>query len=85
MIDNVEHKRVTPPFVDRHLRCIDCNSEFLFSAEEKNYFYDKNFYYPKRCPSCREARKRNHPPTTSEVLEPGSSLNPHNNHQGAQQ
>ena len=72
MIDRVEHKRVTPPFTDEILECIDCGDKFTFSGGEKHYFCDKNFNYPRRCPRCREARKRGlHPLVESQ-----------NNHRG---
>jgi CxxC-x17-CxxC domain-containing protein len=38
--------------------CSDCGSNFTFSAEEKEFFQSWGYNSePKRCPSCRQARK----------------------------
>jgi len=45
-------------FVDKSLQCSDCGTTFTFSAEEQEFFAAKGYTNePKRCPSCREARK----------------------------
>ena len=45
-------------FVSRTLTCVDCGSEFVFSAEDQEYHASKGFENePKRCPDCRRARK----------------------------
>lgn len=45
-------------FVDKSLQCSSCGSTFTHSAEEQEFFAAKGFTNePKRCPSCREARK----------------------------
>ncbi|MCH8814955.1 MAG: zinc-ribbon domain containing protein [Chloroflexi bacterium] len=45
-------------FEDRNLTCQDCSSEFVFSADDQQYHADKGYTNePKRCPSCRSARK----------------------------
>ncbi len=45
-------------FEDRTLTCQDCSSEFTFSADDQQYHADKGYTNePKRCPSCRAARK----------------------------
>ena len=47
-------------FQDKSLTCADCGATFVFSAEEQEYFQSKGFENePKRCPSCRRARKAN--------------------------
>jgi len=47
-------------FQDKSLQCADCGATFVFSAEEQDYFQSKGFTNePKRCPSCRRARKAN--------------------------
>ncbi len=44
-------------FVDRFLRCSDCNNEFVFTAGEQLFFYDKQFKNdPKRCKLCKAKR-----------------------------
>jgi CxxC-x17-CxxC domain-containing protein len=45
-------------FQDRSIQCSDCGATFTFSAEEQEFFQSKGYTNdPKRCPSCREARK----------------------------
>jgi CxxC-x17-CxxC domain-containing protein len=45
-------------FEDKTLQCSDCGAEFTFSAEEQEFFQAKGYTNePKRCPSCRAARK----------------------------
>ncbi|MGA8939647.1 MAG: zinc-ribbon domain containing protein [Acidobacteriaceae bacterium] len=44
-------------FVDRLLKCSDCGSEFVFTAGEQIFFYDKQFKNdPKRCKPCKAKR-----------------------------
>jgi CxxC-x17-CxxC domain-containing protein len=45
-------------FEDKTLQCSDCGATFTFTAEEQEFFQTKGYTNePKRCPSCREARK----------------------------
>jgi len=45
-------------FQDKSIECFDCKSTFTFSAEEQDFFQSKGYTNaPKRCPSCRQARK----------------------------
>ena len=45
-------------FQDKSIQCTDCGNTFTFSAEEQEFFASKGYTNdPKRCPSCREARK----------------------------
>ena len=45
-------------FQDKSIQCSDCGTTFTFSAEEQEFFASKGYTNePKRCPSCREARK----------------------------
>ena len=45
-------------FQDKSLQCSDCSTEFTFSTEEQEFFQSKGYTNePKRCPSCRQARK----------------------------
>ena len=45
-------------FEDRSLNCIDCNTEFTFTAGEQQFYRDKGFENePKRCGPCRKAKK----------------------------
>jgi CxxC-x17-CxxC domain-containing protein len=46
-------------FEDKSLQCADCGNTFTFSAEEQEFFQSKGYVNePKRCPSCRQARKQ---------------------------
>jgi CxxC-x17-CxxC domain-containing protein len=44
-------------FVDRLLKCSDCSNEFVFTAGEQLFFFDKQFKNdPKRCKLCKAKR-----------------------------
>ncbi len=46
-------------FEDKTLSCVECGASFTFSAAEQEFFSTKGFTNePKRCTSCREARKQ---------------------------
>ena len=41
-------------FLDRLLTCADCGGEFIFTAGEQLFFFDKQFKNdPKRCKPCK--------------------------------
>ena len=43
---------------DKSFQCYDCDTTFIFSAEEQEQFHSKGYTnHPKRCPECRQARK----------------------------
>lgn len=42
---------------DKTLTCSDCNQEFQFTAAEQQFYTDRGFSEPRRCPSCRASRK----------------------------
>ncbi len=42
---------------DRTLSCADCHQEFVFTASEQQFYADRQFSEPRRCPSCRASRK----------------------------
>jgi len=45
-------------FQDKTLKCSDCSSDFIFSADEQEQFQTRGYTNePKRCPACRQARK----------------------------
>ena len=45
-------------FQDKSLQCADCGATFTFGVEEQEFFQSKGYTNePKRCPSCRQARK----------------------------
>jgi len=44
-------------FRDKTLTCVDCGSEFVFTAGEQLFFHDKQFKNePKRCKTCKAKR-----------------------------
>lgn len=44
-------------FVDRLLKCCDCGNDFIFTAGEQLFFFDKQFKNdPKRCKLCKAKR-----------------------------
>jgi len=44
-------------FQDKVLKCIDCGTEFIFTAGEQLFFHDKQFKNePKRCKACKTKR-----------------------------
>jgi CxxC-x17-CxxC domain-containing protein len=48
---------------DKELQCSDCGTTFTFTADEQRFFESKGFTNePKRCPSCRRARKQERSP-----------------------
>jgi CxxC-x17-CxxC domain-containing protein len=42
---------------DKTLTCADCGQEFTFTSSEQQFYADRQFTEPRRCPSCRAARK----------------------------
>ena len=43
---------------NKTLNCVDCGANFTFSVEDQEFFQSKGYTNePKRCPSCRQARK----------------------------
>jgi len=48
-------------FEDKLLQCSDCRATFTFGTEEQEFFAARGYANdPKRCPSCRQARKAEH-------------------------
>jgi CxxC-x17-CxxC domain-containing protein len=44
-------------FQDKVLRCVDCGSDFVWTAGEQAFFADKQFKNePKRCRTCKAQR-----------------------------
>lgn len=45
-------------FQAKSIQCSDCGVTFTFTPEEQEFFHSKGYTNePKRCPSCRAARK----------------------------
>lgn len=43
---------------DKVLLCCQCNKPFTFTGGEQKFFAQRNLMWPKRCPQCREERRR---------------------------
>ena len=45
-------------YQDKTLTCMECGNSFTFSADDQQYHAEKGYTNePKRCPSCRAARR----------------------------
>jgi CxxC-x17-CxxC domain-containing protein len=45
---------------DRHISCVDCGEDFVFTAGEQDFYRQKGLTNaPTRCKRCRDARKAN--------------------------
>jgi CxxC-x17-CxxC domain-containing protein len=42
---------------DRTLTCRDCGQEFVFTSGEQDFYTQRGFSDPQRCPECRAQRK----------------------------
>lgn len=42
---------------DRSLTCRDCGQQFEFTAGEQDFYQQRGFSEPQRCPECRQTRK----------------------------
>jgi CxxC-x17-CxxC domain-containing protein len=44
-------------FIDASIHCIDCDSDFIWTAGEQTFFRDKKLQNPpKRCKECKQAK-----------------------------
>ena len=48
-------------YTDKILVCADCEQQFVFTASEQDFYAQRGFSEPKRCTSCRNARKAARP------------------------
>jgi CxxC-x17-CxxC domain-containing protein len=44
-------------YSDKNVTCSDCGQEFVFTASEQDFYAQRGFTEPRRCPSCRASRK----------------------------
>ena len=44
-------------YTDKTLTCVDCSTEFAFTASDQQFYADRQFSEPRRCPACRATRK----------------------------
>ena len=43
---------------DQTIDCVDCSAPFQFTEAEQQFYAEKQLSTPKRCASCRTARRR---------------------------
>lgn len=47
------------PFEDKTIKCVECGADFIFSANEQQFYADKGYQNePKRCSACRANRRQ---------------------------
>ena len=44
-------------YEDKNLTCVECNQSFVYTADDQSFHAQKGYTEPKRCPSCRAARR----------------------------
>lgn len=46
--------------METEIKCVErnCPNTFVITEGEEKFYTDKGMYLPKRCPDCRERRKR---------------------------
>ncbi len=44
-------------YEDRTLTCVECGAEFTFTADDQQFHASRGYQEPKRCPTCRQARR----------------------------
>jgi CxxC-x17-CxxC domain-containing protein len=58
LTSNKREEVIHMAFQDKSIQCSDCGATFTFSAQDQEFFQSKGYTNePKRCPSCRSARK----------------------------
>lgn len=45
-------------FKDETIVCVDCGEDFTWSYGEQLYYRDRSLSPPRRCPRCRELRRK---------------------------
>jgi hypothetical protein len=49
---------MTEHLEDKPLACIDCDTEFLWTAGEQAYYANRGLQTPRRCKPCRVIRRQ---------------------------
>ncbi len=44
-------------YTDKSLTCADCGEQFVFTERDQEFFAQRGFTEPRRCPSCRALKK----------------------------
>ena len=47
-----------PERKDKTITCVDCKASFTFRVAEQIRFESRGLQEPKRCPSCRDAKRQ---------------------------
>lgn len=42
---------------DKHITCIDCKKEFVYTARDQEFYKVHGYVEPKRCKACRRIKK----------------------------
>jgi CxxC-x17-CxxC domain-containing protein len=42
---------------DQQMTCSDCGQDFTFTSEDQAFFQERGYSAPKRCKTCRQAKK----------------------------
>jgi len=58
------NRKPNPNSRDLTIRCCECNADFIWTASEQKYYSDRNLSTPRRCPKCREARRKRASPNS---------------------
>ena len=56
---------------DKVLKCVDCGSEFVFTARDQAFYQERGYSAPRRCRVCRDKRKSGQTPTLGAAPSPG--------------
>ena len=44
-------------YTDKTIECADCAQQFTHSAQDQQFYAERQFSEPRRCPTCRAIRK----------------------------
>jgi len=44
-------------YLDKDIQCVDCAHFFTWTAQDQEFYAEKNYTEPKRCKPCRLAKK----------------------------
>ncbi len=46
--------------MEKEIQCVErnCSNMFMITEGEERFYHDKGLYLPKRCPDCREKRRK---------------------------
>lgn len=54
----IKEVRKMTEYKDKTIKCVDCGTEFVFTARDQEFYAEKGFTNePKRCKPCRDKKK----------------------------